>query len=143
MIEARLPGTRNLHNNHLRQDIINRSGKSHAYPNWCARTVQVKDEKVMGKPYISRREVEHIAWLAHIELTEEEKELFTKQLNEILEYFRKIDEAETEGVPPTYHVLDLVNVYREDEVEESLPKGDALKNAPKKERGFFKAPKII
>ena len=97
----------------------------------------------MKKPRISRREVEHTAWLAHIELTEEEKTLFTEQLNEILEYFRKIDSADTEGVSPTYHVLDLVNVYREDEVQESLTREEALSNAPKKERGFLKAPRIV
>lgn len=97
----------------------------------------------MSKSHISLKEVEHIAQLAHIELTEDEKRLFTKQLNEILEYFRKIDEADTEGVPPTYHVLDLVNVYRDDEIGESLSQKEALSNAPKKERGFFKAPKII
>ena len=97
----------------------------------------------MSKSHISLKEVEHIAQLAHIELTEDEKRLFTKQLNEILEYFRKIDEADTEGVPPTYHVLDLVNVYRDDEVGESLSQKEALSNAPKKERGFFKAPRII
>jgi len=97
----------------------------------------------VSKSHISLKEVEHIAQLAHIELTEDEKRLFTKQLNEILEYFRKIDEADTEGVPPTYHVLDLVNVYRDDEVGESLSQKEALSNAPKKERGFFKAPRII
>ena len=92
---------------------------------------------------ISEKEVEHIAWLAKIELSEEEKRLFTKQFNEILEYFRKIDELDTEKVPPTYHVLDLANVFRKDEVEPSLPKEESIRNAPKKEKTYFKAPKII
>ena len=95
------------------------------------------------KRHISLKEVEHVAWLAHIELTEKEKNLFTEQFNRILSYFRKIDEADTEGVPPTYHVLDLVNVYRKDEAKESLPKEESLKNAPKKEDGFFKSPRIV
>lgn len=97
----------------------------------------------MKKRRISKKEVEHIAWLARIELSEEEKGLFTKQFNEILDYFEKIDEVETEEVPPTYHVLDLVNVYREDEVLSSLSIEEALKNAPKKEKQFLKAPRIV
>jgi len=95
------------------------------------------------KKQISREEVEHVAWLAHVELTEEEKEVFTEQFNKILGFFKKIDEADTEHVPPTYHVLDLVNVQRTDEVEESLPKDEPLKNAPKKEERFFKSPRIV
>jgi len=105
--------------------------------------VNVAEWRPLKRPQISRREVEHIAWLARIELTDEEKTIFTEQLNEILEYFRKMDSAETEGVPPTYHVLDLANVYREDETHESLTKEEALSNAPKKEKGFFKAPRIV
>lgn len=97
----------------------------------------------MKKRRITSEEVEHVAWLAHVELSEEEKELFTRQFNEILDYFEKIDQADTENVPPTYHVLDLVNVYRGDEAEESMSKEQALKNAPKKEKGFFKAPRIV
>lgn len=97
----------------------------------------------MGKRHISREEVEHVAWLARIELSEEEKHLFTEQFNQILDFFKKIDEVDTEGVPPTYHVLDLVNVYRKDEVGPSLAAEEALKNAPKREKGFFKAPRIV
>ena len=97
----------------------------------------------MNKRHISKEEVEHIAWLARIELSEREKARFTEQFNRILEYFKKIDEVDTEKVPPTYHVLDLVNVYREDKVTPSLPPKDVLKNAPKKQKRFFKAPKIV
>jgi aspartyl-tRNA(Asn)/glutamyl-tRNA(Gln) amidotransferase subunit C len=96
-----------------------------------------------GKSQISREEVEHVAWLSHIELTEEEKEVFTEQFNKILGFFKKIDEADTEGTPPTYHVLDLANIQRADEVGESLPKDEPLKNAPRKEERFFKSPRIV
>jgi aspartyl-tRNA(Asn)/glutamyl-tRNA(Gln) amidotransferase subunit C len=99
--------------------------------------------KLSEKRHISREEVEHVAWLAHVELTEEEKVLFTEQFNNILDYFRKIDEADTEDVPPTYHVLDLVNIYRKDEPKEPLPKEEPLKNAAKKEDGFFKSPRMV
>jgi len=91
---------------------------------------------------VSIEEVKHISELAHIELTKEEEALFTEQFNRILEYFSKIDEVDTEEVPPTFHVLDLVNVYRGDEVQESLME-DPLKNAPKKEDRFFKSPRIV
>ncbi|MEM2342034.1 MAG: Asp-tRNA(Asn)/Glu-tRNA(Gln) amidotransferase subunit GatC [Candidatus Bathyarchaeia archaeon] len=97
----------------------------------------------MRKQHISKEEVEHVAWLAHIELTEEEKTLFTEQFNRILDFFRKIDEVNTDNVPPTHHVLDLVNVFREDEVGETLPNDSVLINAPKKEGRFFKSPRIV
>jgi aspartyl-tRNA(Asn)/glutamyl-tRNA(Gln) amidotransferase subunit C len=96
-----------------------------------------------GDRRVPIEEVRHIAELAHIELTEEEEAIFTEQFNRILEYFSKIDEVDTEGMPPTYHVLDLVNVYREDEVEESLGEDEPLRNAPKKEGRFFKSPRIV
>ena len=95
------------------------------------------------KKRITIEDVEHIAWLAHIELTEEEKRVFAEQFNRILDFFRKIDEIDTSNVPPTYHVLDLLNVFRKDEVREPLPKDSVLMNAPKREDGFFKSPRII
>ena len=97
----------------------------------------------MKRRHLSKKEVEHTAWLAHIELSENEKELFTGQFNDILDYFKKIDKVDTEHVQPTYHVLDLTNVYREDEATLSLPKEEALRNAPKKEKEFLRAPRIV
>ncbi|MFH0897632.1 MAG: Asp-tRNA(Asn)/Glu-tRNA(Gln) amidotransferase subunit GatC [Candidatus Bathyarchaeota archaeon] len=91
----------------------------------------------------SEEEVEHIAWLARIELSEEEKKLFTLQLSTILDYFHIIDEANTEGVQPTLQVLNLVNVSREDVVEKSLKSDVALANAPMKDKGYFKAPRVL
>jgi aspartyl-tRNA(Asn)/glutamyl-tRNA(Gln) amidotransferase subunit C len=97
----------------------------------------------MEKQHLTKKDVEHVAWLAHIELCEEEKELFTEQFNEILEYFKKIEEIDTETVEPTYHVLDLKNVTRKDEILPSLSTEEALKMAPRKEKKFFKAPRIV
>lgn len=97
----------------------------------------------MKEQHLSKKDVEHIACLAHIELTEEEKSLFTEQFNEILEYFKKIDEVDTENVEPTYHVLNLENVTRKDKMVPSLPIDKALRNAPKKEKKFIKAPRIV
>lgn len=97
----------------------------------------------MKKHHLSKEEVEHVAWLAHIELSEEEKVLFTEQFNEILDYFKKIDEIDTEGVEPTYNVLDLKNVSRPDKKKPSLTNEEALSNAPKKDKKFIKAPRIV
>ncbi|MEM3955833.1 MAG: Asp-tRNA(Asn)/Glu-tRNA(Gln) amidotransferase subunit GatC [Candidatus Bathyarchaeia archaeon] len=97
----------------------------------------------MSRERITIKDVEHIAQLAHIELNEEEKEIFVEQFNRILEFFRKIDEVNTEGIPPTYHIIELTNVFREDEVKESLPREEVLRNAPKREEGFFKSPRIV
>lgn len=99
----------------------------------------------MGKisKRITEKEVEHVAWLAKIELSEDEKTLFTEQFNSILEYFRIIDEAKTNNVPPTFHAVDRAGVLREDIIEPCLSREKALANAPKKEKGFFKSPKIL
>ncbi|MEW6189292.1 MAG: Asp-tRNA(Asn)/Glu-tRNA(Gln) amidotransferase subunit GatC [Actinomycetota bacterium] len=92
---------------------------------------------------ISKKEVEHVAWLARLFLTEEEKERFTKQLSEILDHAGKIARLDTSKVPPTSHVLPLKNVFRDDKTRFSLPREEALSNAPKKEQGAFVVPKII
>jgi aspartyl-tRNA(Asn)/glutamyl-tRNA(Gln) amidotransferase subunit C len=102
----------------------------------------VKEQKMKAQ-HVSKKQVEHVAWLAHIELSEEEKALFTAQFNEILDYFKKIDMVDTENVEPTYHVLDLNNVHRKDEIKLSLSTEEALRNAPKKEKKFVKAPRIV
>jgi aspartyl-tRNA(Asn)/glutamyl-tRNA(Gln) amidotransferase subunit C len=92
---------------------------------------------------ISKQKIEHIAWLARIELSDEEKKLYTQQINKILEYFKIIEDAKTEDVLPTFNILGLFNVLREDNVKPSQSNFEALKNAPKKERGYFKTTKII
>ena len=63
---------------------------------------------------ITREDVEHISWLASIKIEDEEKEEFVEQFNSILEYFHQLDEVDTEGVEPTYRVVDLANIFRED-----------------------------
>lgn len=95
---------------------------------------------------IAKKDLEHMAWLARIELSEEDKEKYTPKLNSVLDYFNEIDEVDTEGVEPTYHVLQLSNVFREDEVNVptgSLSQEEVLSNAPKKLDGFFKAPRMM
>ncbi len=92
---------------------------------------------------ISRHEVEHVANLACLRFNEVEMERFTRQLNSILAYVDKLNELDTSGVEPTYHVLDLANVFREDEMQPCLPQEIALANAPERADGFFKVPRIV
>jgi len=92
---------------------------------------------------ITRHEVERVANLARLRFDEVEMERFTHQLNGILAYVDTLNELDTSGVEPTYHVLDLVNVFREDEIQPSLPKEAALANAPEQADSFFKVPRIV
>jgi aspartyl-tRNA(Asn)/glutamyl-tRNA(Gln) amidotransferase subunit C len=89
---------------------------------------------------ITRREIEHVARLAHLALSEEELERLGGQLSAILEAVSKVSELDLAEVEPTSHPLDLVNVWREDEPRPSLDPGEALANAPDTEGGFFKVP---
>ena len=91
---------------------------------------------------ISAKQVQHVAELAKIELTEEEKNIFTEQLNAILDYFKILDDADTSKVQPMLSVLGLRNVWREDISRPCLSIEDALENSPRKEKGYIKAPKI-
>jgi aspartyl-tRNA(Asn)/glutamyl-tRNA(Gln) amidotransferase subunit C len=92
---------------------------------------------------LTRQEVEHVALLARLALSEEEKEMYTRQLRDILEYAARLNELDTTDVPPTSHVLPLSNVFREDEVGEHLAPEEVLANAPEREGGFFKVPRIV
>lgn len=92
---------------------------------------------------ISKEEVEHVAKLARLLVSEEEKDVLTRQLSSILTYVGKLNELNTEGVEPLSHVIDIKNVFREDKTRESLSQDLALSNAPEKRDGFFRVPKII
>ena len=92
---------------------------------------------------ITRDDVEHIGWLASIKVEDEEKDEFAKQFNSILEYFHQLDLVDTEGVEPTYRVVDLANIFREDMARGSLTQEEALFNAPRRENGYFKSPRIV
>jgi len=92
---------------------------------------------------ISRNEVEHVADLARLELSGEEVDQFTGQLDAILSYIDKLNELDTADVEPTAHVIQVGNVIREDRVCDSIPLKETLSNAPETDEGFFKVPKII
>ncbi len=92
---------------------------------------------------ISIEDVEHVAKLARLALTDEEKETFRRQLSDVLEHARIISEVDTTDVPPTSHTLPLVNVFREDRARPSLPPDEVTRNAPWAENGAFRVPRII
>ena len=92
---------------------------------------------------ITKEQVENVARLARLAISEREKELFTRQLGEILTYIEKLKELDTSKVDPTSHVLPIKNIFREDEVRPSLPREEILKNAPDRTEEFFRVPKII
>ena len=92
---------------------------------------------------ITRKDVENVALLSRLELGESDIVKFTGQLNAILDYVDMLDKVNTEGVQPTAHVLPLQNVMRADEVKPSLPREEALANAPEQEDGYFKVPKVM
>jgi aspartyl-tRNA(Asn)/glutamyl-tRNA(Gln) amidotransferase subunit C len=92
---------------------------------------------------IRKEEIEHLGWLARILLSEAEKELFEQQLSSILDYFAVLDEPEVTDVEPTYHLIGLKDVVRKDEPKEALRQEEVLRNAPRKEKGYFKSPRIL
>ncbi len=92
---------------------------------------------------LSRAEVEHVAELAKLGLTDEEKDRFSEQLSAILEYAEILQRLDTAAIPPTAQVIDLRNVMRPDEVIPSLLLEEALANAPAKMEGYFKVKPIL
>ena len=92
---------------------------------------------------ISKEQVEKVAKLARLHVTEGEKDAFAKQLSQILTHVEKLNQYDTTGIEPTSTVLGQVNVFREDRVRPSLPADKALANAPEREADGFCVPKII
>jgi aspartyl-tRNA(Asn)/glutamyl-tRNA(Gln) amidotransferase subunit C len=92
---------------------------------------------------ISREDVEHVARLARLALTEGEKERMREQLDAILAYIDKLRALDVEGVEPTAHAVPLVNVMRDDEPAGCLPREEAVANAPDPSGEFFRVPRIL
>ena len=90
-------------------------------------------------------EVERIARLARLSLTTEERDLFARQLTAVLQFAEQLREVDTEGVAPTSHPLALSAPLREDEGRPSLPRNEALDQAPDADReaGLFKVPRVL
>jgi aspartyl-tRNA(Asn)/glutamyl-tRNA(Gln) amidotransferase subunit C len=96
-----------------------------------------------GEPRISLEEVEHVARLARLELSLDEKERMRRELDAILGYVETLRQVDTTGVGPTTHVLPIVNVMRDDEIRPSFPAAAMLANAPEPEGELFRVPRIL
>ncbi len=92
---------------------------------------------------LTLEEVEHIANLARLELTGEEKERFRRQLSDILDYAARLQSLDTSGIPPTSSVLPARSALRPDVAEPGLERGDLLRNAPQAADDQFRVPPVL
>ena len=92
---------------------------------------------------ITREQVNHIAHLSRLEIKEEEVAGYIEKLEKVVDLFNELNSVDTENIKPTYHVLDLVNVFREDVAQEGMNREEVLKNSKETEAGQFKVPTII
>ena len=92
---------------------------------------------------LDREQVETIASLARIGISEEEIEMFRQQLSHILEQFEVLDELDTTGVQPTGHAVNVHGVLREDEPQDSQAPEDTLSNAPRREGEYFRVKAVL
>jgi len=92
---------------------------------------------------ITRVEVEHVARLARLELSEHELDTFTVQMDSILAYVEKLDALDTDGIIPTSHAVPMENAFRPDKPAGSIGVEAALANAPNHAESFFRVPKVI
>ena len=90
-----------------------------------------------------KMDIEKVARLARLELSEDEKETFENQMEQILTYMEQLNRIDTAGVEPTSHAIPVYNVFRDDEVKPSFPREEVLAIAPEEEDGHFKVPRII
>ena len=92
---------------------------------------------------LAREDVEKVALLARLQLTDGEVALMTEQLGRIVEYVEQLNELDTAGVEPLAHAIELVNVLAEDELAPSLPRELALANAPKRDAECYRVPAVL
>ncbi|MBM4171179.1 MAG: Asp-tRNA(Asn)/Glu-tRNA(Gln) amidotransferase subunit GatC [Ignavibacteria bacterium] len=92
---------------------------------------------------VTIEDVKYIANLSHLKFDEKELESFTHQFNEILTFFEKLNELNTDNVVPLSHPVENVNVFREDVLVSSVEREEALKNSPDRNDNYFKVPKVI
>jgi aspartyl-tRNA(Asn)/glutamyl-tRNA(Gln) amidotransferase subunit C len=87
--------------------------------------------------------IKHVANLARLNLTSDEMNKLTFEMENILSYVDMLDELDMENVEPTAHIMSIHNVLRDDEIHDSFDREDILKNAPSQDKGCFKVPKIV
>ena len=92
---------------------------------------------------ITKEQVNHIAHLSRLEIQEDEVDGYIEKLEKVVDLFNELNSVDMENIKPTYHVLDLVNVFREDVAQEGMNREEVLKNSKETEAGQFKVPTII
>lgn len=92
---------------------------------------------------ITKEQVNHIAHLSRLEIQEDEVDGYIEKLEKVVDLFNELNSVDTENIKPTYHVLDLVNIFREDVAQEGMNREEVLKNSKETEAGQFKVPTII
>jgi len=92
---------------------------------------------------LSEKDVQYVAKLARLEVTDQEVAKYTQQMANILEYVEQLNKLDTSNVEPLTHPLDVKNVFRKDELKPSLTQQEVLSNAPEPQSGHFKVPKIM
>jgi len=92
---------------------------------------------------ITKKDVEYIAHLSRLEITEEEKDKYAQQLSDILEHVNRMQKLDTNNIEPTFNTIDMKNVYREDEIKPCADRKKVFDAAPSIENNGFKVPKII
>jgi aspartyl-tRNA(Asn)/glutamyl-tRNA(Gln) amidotransferase subunit C len=97
----------------------------------------------VGVMSITIKDVEHVANLARLSISEEEKQQFAETLSQILEYANQLQELDVSDVEPTSHVLSVTNVFRKDQSRAGLTNEEALANAPDEEEGQFRVPQVM
>ena len=101
------------------------------------------EKRKMTSAKLNEDQIRYVAQLAYLDLTEEEIQLYARQLNDILGYMEKLSKIDVSQIEPTFHSLSVQNVFREDIVKPSLIAQEALSNAPQKELDNFKVPRIL
>ena len=97
----------------------------------------------MSQPTLSIADVEHVAALARLGLSEDEKERLSQQLSSILDHISVLNQLETDHIPPTAQVIEVANVLRDDDIRPSLPREAILANAPRSVDGFFAVQAVL
>ena len=92
---------------------------------------------------VTKKDIENVAVLSRLSIPEEDQEQTIQDLDEILTYMDNLQSVPTDDVKPTTDALPIQNVFREDEVRETLPREAALQNAPLRENGYFKVPRVL
>ena len=92
---------------------------------------------------IDIKQIEQVANLSRIKLTDDEKDIFREQLTDILGYIEKLKELDTDDVQPMAYATSIKNVFREDQKKSSFPRQEILELSPSSANGFFKVPKVL